>query len=318
MGCVMQRRGILFISPDYRNFPQGQVPDMVLDVTEAIKWAVAHAHELGGDSSNISVIGQSAGAHLAAMCLIQAAEAEVEAEEAAAAGLEAPATAPRAPAPAPAPAPEECASEAQLAGEGAVKRDWGDWGGGGSRSGGGGGGHRRNCSVHLEPNCHRGELVAGLCVSSYYYTCVLILLCMCPHTTIHVSSYYYPCVLILLYMCPHTTVHVFSYYCMHGCLHTAYMCVRILLYVCPHTTIHMGELVLAFGEGGGVGTQERGAQGGEEGEERGERLRQWGVGLSPRSVRLFVGISGPYNIVALAVQVAEGRIGSLRVHTLVA
>jgi hypothetical protein len=287
MGCVMQRRGILFISPDYRNFPQGQVPDMVLDVTEAIKWAVAHAHELGGDSSNISVIGQSAGAHLAAMCLIQAAEAEVEAEEAAAAGLEAPATAPRAPAPAPAPAPEECASEAQLAGEGAVKRDWGDWGGGGSRSGGGGGGHRRNCSVHLEPNCHRGELVAGLCVSSYYYTCVLILLCMCPHTTMHVSSYYY----------------------MHGCLHTAYMCVLILLHVCPQTAIRMGELVLAFGEGGGVGKQQRGPQGGAEGEggeggERGGRLQQWGVGLSARSVRLFVGISGPYNIVALALQVA--------------
>ena len=28
-------------------------------------------------------------------------------------------------------------------------------------------------------------------VSSYYYTCVLILLCMWPHTTICVSSYYY-------------------------------------------------------------------------------------------------------------------------------
>jgi hypothetical protein len=77
------------------------------------------------------------------------------------------------------------------------------------------------------------------------------------------------------------------------------MCVLILLlYVCPHTAIHMGGLVSAFGEGGGVGAQERGAQGGEEGEgggreERGGRLRQWGVGLSPRSVRLFVGISGP-------------------------
>jgi len=47
MGCVLQERGIVFISPDYRNFPQGQVPDMVNDVSEAIKWAVSHVHHLG-------------------------------------------------------------------------------------------------------------------------------------------------------------------------------------------------------------------------------------------------------------------------------
>jgi hypothetical protein len=36
----------------------------------------------------------------------------------------------------------------------------------------------------------------------YYYICVLILLYMCPHTTIYVSSYYYIyiCVLILLHI----------------------------------------------------------------------------------------------------------------------
>ena len=38
--------------------------------------------------------------------------------------------------------------------------------------------------------------------ATYCYVCVLILLDMCPHTTIHVSSYYYVCVLILLYVCP--------------------------------------------------------------------------------------------------------------------
>ena len=52
----------------------------------------------------------------------------------------------------------------------------------------------------------------------YYYTCVIMLLYMCPHTTIHVSSYYYTCVLIipsvlillrvliLLCMCPRLIV----------------------------------------------------------------------------------------------------------------
>ncbi len=38
--------------------------------------------------------------------------------------------------------------------------------------------------------------------------CVRILLCMCPHTTIHVSSYYYICVLMLLYIpLSHTTIY---------------------------------------------------------------------------------------------------------------
>jgi hypothetical protein len=83
-----------------------------------------------------------------------------------------------------------------------------------------------------------------------YYICVLILLYMCPHTTI--------CVLILLYMCPHTlraivnhrihTIYVFSYNCicvlilLCMCPHTTisvssyyYMCPHILLYMCPHT-----------------------------------------------------------------------------------
>jgi hypothetical protein len=69
------------------------------------------------------------------------------------------------------------------------------------------------------------------CVSS-----VLMLLYMCPHTTICVSSHYCICVLILLYMCPHTTavylaphttICVSSHYC---------ICVLTLLYMCPHTS----------------------------------------------------------------------------------
>jgi hypothetical protein len=31
-----------------------------------------------------------------------------------------------------------------------------------------------------------------------------------PHTTIYVSSYYHICVLILLHMCPHSTIYVFT------------------------------------------------------------------------------------------------------------
>ena len=58
---------------------------------------------------------------------------------------------------------------------------------------------------------------------------------MCPHTAMCVSSYCYKCVVILLYVCPHTAICVLitlyvSSYC--------YVCVLILLYLCPHATTY--------------------------------------------------------------------------------
>ena len=40
------------------------------------RWAIEHAEDLGGDPDNVTVIGQSAGAHLASLALIAAAEKE--------------------------------------------------------------------------------------------------------------------------------------------------------------------------------------------------------------------------------------------------
>ena len=88
---------------------------------------------------------------------------------------------------------------------------------------------------------------AGRTEEDQVYACVLILLCVCPHTTLFlilldVSSYYNRCVLILqlcvlmllLCMFSHSTIHVSSYY---------YICDLILLCVssyyncvCPHAT----------------------------------------------------------------------------------
>jgi hypothetical protein len=63
------------------------------------------------------------------------------------------------------------------------------------------------------------------CLTLKSATCVLILLYMCPHTTIYVSSYNY--------MCPHATICVSSYDCM--CPHTT---VCVLNYcMCPDTII---------------------------------------------------------------------------------
>jgi hypothetical protein len=76
-------------------------------------------------------------------------------------------------------------------------------------------------------------------VSSYYCTCVLILLYMCPHTAIYllvyVSSHSYTCVFILLYMCPHTAIYVSSY---------CYICVLIMLYVSSH--YYTGVFILLY------------------------------------------------------------------------
>jgi hypothetical protein len=82
-------------------------------------------------------------------------------------------------------------------------------------------------------------------VSSCYYVCVRIPLCVrIPIVYYYVSSYYYVCVriplyicvLILLHMCPHTTICVLILLCMCPCV-VLQMCVLILLYMFPHTTI---------------------------------------------------------------------------------
>ena len=88
--------------------------------------------------------------------------------------------------------------------------------------------------------------------SSYCYTCVLILLYMCPDTatchdtTICVSSYCCICVVSYYHMCPHTAIHVFLYY--YVCAHTTtnvssycYKCVLMLLYMRPHTAIYVSS-----------------------------------------------------------------------------
>jgi prenylcysteine alpha-carboxyl methylesterase len=70
MGKVMQANGIIFVAPDYRNFPQAVAKEMVCDVTLAVQWVLDHVEELGGDRNRISLVGQSAGAHLTALAIM--------------------------------------------------------------------------------------------------------------------------------------------------------------------------------------------------------------------------------------------------------
>lgn len=70
----LSRRGIIVASLDYRNFPQGTVGDMIADVSNGISWVLDRVDALGGDKRKVVVIGQSAGAHLAATAILRQTE----------------------------------------------------------------------------------------------------------------------------------------------------------------------------------------------------------------------------------------------------
>jgi prenylcysteine alpha-carboxyl methylesterase len=76
MGQVFQKQGVLFIAVDYRNFPEATVSGMVEDVKLAINWILQNLEALGGDPENVTLMGQSAGAHLSGMALLEHAQDE--------------------------------------------------------------------------------------------------------------------------------------------------------------------------------------------------------------------------------------------------
>ena len=67
VGRALAAQGFLTIVPDYRLYPTVRYPSFVEDGALAVRWAVDHARELGGDPSRIVLIGHSAGAYNAAM-----------------------------------------------------------------------------------------------------------------------------------------------------------------------------------------------------------------------------------------------------------
>lgn len=68
--------GVIVVAVDYRNFPFAQVPDMVEDLEHALDWIFANVSSYGGDVGNIALMGQSAGAHLEALLIVDRAMVE--------------------------------------------------------------------------------------------------------------------------------------------------------------------------------------------------------------------------------------------------
>ncbi|KAJ4710613.1 Isoprenylcysteine alpha-carbonyl methylesterase ICME protein [Melia azedarach] len=71
LGQQLSERDIIVACIDYRNFPQGTIKDMVKDASQGISFVCNNISEYGGDPDRIYLMGQSAGAHIAACTLVE-------------------------------------------------------------------------------------------------------------------------------------------------------------------------------------------------------------------------------------------------------
>ncbi|KAL2629958.1 hypothetical protein R1flu_014644 [Riccia fluitans] len=77
LGLQLVERDVIVCCIDYRNFPQGGISDMVVDVCTGIGFVVNNIAQYGGDPDRIFLAGQSAGSHLAACALVNQAKKEI-------------------------------------------------------------------------------------------------------------------------------------------------------------------------------------------------------------------------------------------------
>lgn len=63
--------GYMVVLPDYRNYPQGNISDMISDIRQSLEWVVHNIEAYGGDSDSIILGGQSAGGHISLSLLVE-------------------------------------------------------------------------------------------------------------------------------------------------------------------------------------------------------------------------------------------------------
>ncbi|KAI3452970.1 hypothetical protein Pfo_009633 [Paulownia fortunei] len=81
LGQQLSERDVIVACIDYRNFPQGTISDMVKDASQGISFVCNNIAEYGGDPNRIYLMGQSAGAHIAACALLEQAIKEAGGEK---------------------------------------------------------------------------------------------------------------------------------------------------------------------------------------------------------------------------------------------
>jgi len=67
VAATLARRGNIVVVPDYRLYPQVQYPVFLRDCAQAVAWTQAHLAEIGGNPSDVFLMGHSAGAYNALM-----------------------------------------------------------------------------------------------------------------------------------------------------------------------------------------------------------------------------------------------------------
>ncbi|MBA3889183.1 MAG: alpha/beta hydrolase [Gemmatimonadaceae bacterium] len=67
LGDALTKQGWVAVIPEYRLHPAVDYPAWVDDAADAVRWARDNIARFGGDSTNIVVIGHSAGAHTATL-----------------------------------------------------------------------------------------------------------------------------------------------------------------------------------------------------------------------------------------------------------
>jgi acetyl esterase/lipase len=70
VGRRLANLGVVAVLVNYRLAPAVEVPDMVVDCAQALRWTTQHIAEYGGDPNQIFVMGHSAGAGLAALLAV--------------------------------------------------------------------------------------------------------------------------------------------------------------------------------------------------------------------------------------------------------
>jgi prenylcysteine alpha-carboxyl methylesterase len=71
LGEYLSKHNVILVSVDYRNFPQGTLKDMQVDVEAAIDWVWNNIDRFGGDRSQIFLVGQSAGAQILSTVILK-------------------------------------------------------------------------------------------------------------------------------------------------------------------------------------------------------------------------------------------------------
>lgn len=71
LGKEILRQRHIFVSIDYRVYPEVSIPGMTRDIIAALSWVYEHIGEYGGNPEQLVLGGHSAGAHLVALLTVE-------------------------------------------------------------------------------------------------------------------------------------------------------------------------------------------------------------------------------------------------------